>query len=214
MGKWRFQMYDLVIGRKWFAWLPIFDLTTDEVPRAIRRIKSVGLGFGVWIERPRCCLRMARWEIAGSAGIGRRRRGYPRLLAKLHPKPAEGVFALVAVGNPLRAPPGIAGRDLDDGTRAGLREYCVDLGGVHLAVLAEHPAHDVVALRVPAGVDAKTGRAADGRRVLRARRLDDPLLDIGGTPRTCWLCTSVWRREGARPTKVYPWFVIKMQREE
>ena len=45
MGKWRFQMYDLVIGRKWFAWLPIFDLTTDEVLRAIRRISLLGWGL-------------------------------------------------------------------------------------------------------------------------------------------------------------------------
>ena len=43
---------------------------------------------------------------------------------------------------------------------------------------AQHPAHDVDALRVPAGVDAETRRAADGCCVPRRRRFGDPLLDV------------------------------------
>ena len=45
MGKWRFPMYDLVIGRKWFMWLLIFNLTTDDVLQAIRRISLLGWGL-------------------------------------------------------------------------------------------------------------------------------------------------------------------------
>ena len=45
IGKWRFPMYDLVIVRKWFTWLPIFNLTTDDVLQAIRRISLLGWGL-------------------------------------------------------------------------------------------------------------------------------------------------------------------------
>ena len=57
-----------------------------------------------------------------------------KLLAELHPEPAEDVPALVAVGDGPRAPPGVAGRDLDDGPVAGRGQHRVDFGPVGLAL--------------------------------------------------------------------------------
>ena len=102
-----------------------------------------------------------------------------KLLAELHPEASEDVPALVAVGDGPCAPPGVARRDLDDGPVAGVGEHRIGRGRVRLALHTQHPAHDVDALRVPAGVDAETRRAPDGCGLPRRRRLGDALLDVG-----------------------------------
>ena len=97
-------------------------------------------------------------EVEPGAGAGGR-VAVAKLLAELHPQPAEDVAALVAIGDGSRAPPGVAGRDLDDGPVAGRGQHRVDRDPVRLALHPQHPAHDVDALRVPAGVDAETRRS-------------------------------------------------------
>ena len=61
----------------------------------------------------------------------------------------------------------------------GRGEYRVDPSLVRLALHAQHPAHHVDPLRLPAGVDAETGRSADGGRLPRRRRLGDAPLGVG-----------------------------------
>ena len=112
------------------------------------------------------------------AGVGGR-VVIAKVLPQFHPEAAEDVVALVAVRDGACPPPGVAGRDLDDGALASRGEHRVDLGRVRLALQAQDPPHDVDAPGVPAGVDSETGRAADGGRFPRRRGLGDALLDIG-----------------------------------
>ena len=121
-----------------------------------------------------------------------------KLLAQLHPEPSEDVPALVAVavGDGPRAPPGVAGRDLDDGPVAGRGQHRGDFGLVGLALHAQHPAHDGDALGVPGGVDAETRRASEGRRLPRRGRLGDAPLDIRPGSELGDLVDCLGREEG------------------
>ena len=102
-----------------------------------------------------------------------------KMLAELHPEPPEDVSSLVAVGDGPGAPPGLAGRDLDGWAGRRSRPAPLDLVDVRFALHAQHPAHDVDALGVPAGVDAESRCAADSRRGRCRRRQRDALLDVG-----------------------------------
>ena len=107
-------------------------------------------------------------------------------------------MALIAVRDGPGAPPGVAGRDLDDGAFACRDEQRVDLVPIGFALHAEHPAHDVDALRVPAGVDPETGRAADGGCLPRRRGLGDALLDAGVRRELAGLVGGLGRPEAPR----------------
>ena len=121
-----------------------------------------------------------------------------KLLAEFHPEATEDVFSLVALADGPRPPPGVARGDLDDGPVAGRSQHRVDLGRVGLALHAQHPAHDVDALRVPASVDAEARRAADGGRVPRRCCVGDAFLDVGAGCELAGLIQRLGRREGPR----------------
>ena len=128
-----------------------------------------------------------------------------KLLAQLHPEASEDVPALVAVGDGPRAPPGVAGRDLDDGPVAGRGQHRVDFGLVGLALHAQHPAHDGDALGVPGGVDAEARRASDRRRRPRRGRLGDALLDIRPGSELGGLVDCLGREEGPGAGRRLAW---------
>ena len=64
-----------------------------------------------------------------AVGMGRR-VAVAKLLAKFHPEAPRHVLAFVAVGDGPRTPPGVAGRDLNDGLVAGRGQHRVDFGHV------------------------------------------------------------------------------------
>ena len=117
-------------------------------------------------------------DTAGPRGGPRRGIAVAQLLAQLHPEAPEHVLAAVAVARRLRAPPGVAGRDLHDRPLAGARQRGVDRGRVGLALHAQHPAHRVHALRGPARVHAGGRAAPDGGGLARRRGVGDAALHL------------------------------------
>ena len=83
------------------------------------------------------------------------------------------------------------------GARRARAQHRVDLGRVRLALQAQDPPHDVDALRVPAGVDAEAGGAADGGRFPCRGRLGDTLLDVGARRELAGLVSGFSRPEAA-----------------
>ena len=135
------------------------DASTMEANAALRNIvrRDNGEGYREMLER-------LAWESGvetptaeNLARLDRKRVIVAKLLADLHTQADGDVRALVTVSGGLRAPPGVARRDLEDESLAGRSHHRVNSGSVRLALHAQHPTHDVDAPAFHQGLMPRPG---------------------------------------------------------